>query len=106
MLALDKKNFEEEVLQYDGLVLVDYWSEACEPCKALMPDVVELAAKFEGKVKFTKLDVSKARRLAISQKVLGLPTITLYNNGEKVEELNKDTASKSNIAAMIEKALG
>ena len=106
MLALDKKTFEPEVLEYDGLVLVDYWSEACEPCKALMPDVVELAAKYEGKVKFTKLDVSKARRLAISQKVLGLPTITLYNKGEKVEELNKDTASKSNIEAMIEKALG
>ncbi len=70
-----------------------------------MPDVVELAAKYEGKVKFTKLDVSKARRLAISQKVLGLPTITLYKGGEKVEELNKDTASKSNIEAMIEKAL-
>lgn len=106
MLALDKNNFEEEVLQNDGLVLVDYWSEACEPCKALMPDVEVLAEKFDGKVKFTKLNVAKARRLAISQKVLGLPTITLYNNGEKVEELNKDTASKNNIQAMIEKALG
>jgi len=106
MLAIDKNNFEEEVLQYDGLVLVDYWSEACEPCKALMPDVEVLAGKFDGKVKFTKLNVAKARRLAISQKVLGLPTITLYNNGEKVEELNKDTASKNNIQAMIEKALG
>ena len=106
MFALDKNNFEEEVLQYDGLVLVDYWSEACEPCKALMPDVEVLAEKFDGKVKFTKLNVAKARRLAISQKVLGLPTITLYKNGEKVEELNKDTASKNNIQAMIEKALG
>lgn len=106
MLILDKNNFDEEVLQYQGLILVDYWSESCEPCKALMPDVEELAAKFEGQVKFAKLDASKARRLAISQKVLGLPTITLYNAGEKVEELNKDTASKSNIEAMIVKALG
>ena len=105
MLALDKNNFEAEVLQGEGLVLVDFWSEACEPCKALMPDVEILAAKYEGKVVFSKLNVAKARRLAISQKVLGLPTIILYKNGEKVDELNKDTASKSNIEAMIEKAL-
>jgi thioredoxin 1 len=104
MLAVDKTTFEAEVLQAEGLVLVDYWSEACEPCKALMPDVEALAAKYDGKVKFTKLNVAKARRLAISQKVLGLPTITLYKNGEKLEELNKDTANKNNIEAMIEKA--
>ena len=61
MLAVDKSTFEAEVLQYDGLVLVDYWSEACEPCKALMPDVVELAEKYDGKVKFTKLNVAKAK---------------------------------------------
>lgn len=105
MIALDKNNFEEEVLRGQGLVLVDYWSESCEPCKALMPDVEELAEKFEGQVKFAKLNVAKARRLAISQKVLGLPTITLYKDGEKVDELNKDTANRKNINEMIKKAL-
>lgn len=105
MLVLDKNTFEEEVLKAKGLVLVDYWSESCEPCKALMPDVEALASAYDGKVKFAKLNVTKARRLAISQKVLGLPTITLYKDGVKVEELNKDTANKKNIESMINNSL-
>jgi thioredoxin 1 len=103
MLAVDKKTFEEEVLKAEGFTLVDYWSDGCEPCKALMPDVEELEAKYEGKVKFCKLNTTKARRLAISQRVLGLPTIALYKDGEKVGEVTKDDASKANIEAMIEK---
>ncbi len=106
MLALDKDTFETEVLQAEGLVLVDYWSESCVPCKALMPDVEVLSQQFEGKVKFCKLDVTAARRLAISQKVLGLPTIAIYKGGEKVAEVTKDDATKAGILAMIEKAIG
>lgn len=58
MLALDKDTFEQ-VLQAEGLVLVDYWSESCVPCKR-MPDVEVLSQQFEGKVKFCKLDVTAA----------------------------------------------
>jgi thioredoxin 1 len=105
MIALDKDTFQTEVKDEKGYVLVDYWSEGCEPCKALMPDVQELAEKFEAQVKFTKLDTSKARRLAISEKVLGLPTIALYKNGQKIDEDTKDDATKSNIEAMIQKNL-
>lgn len=105
MLAVDKKTFEPEVLEESGLVLVDYWSEGCEPCKALMPYVEELEKEFEDKVKFCKLDAAKARRLAIKQKVLGLPTISLYKDGEKIEEVTKDDATIENIKAMIEKNL-
>ena len=43
MLELDKKTFEPEVLEAEGLVFVDFWSDGCEPCKALMPGVHELA---------------------------------------------------------------
>jgi len=105
MVELTKENFEEEVLKADGLVLVDYWSDGCEPCKALMPDVHALANDYVGKVKFSSLNTTTARRLAISQKVLGLPTITLYKNGEKVGEVTKEDANIPNIKSMIEKAL-
>lgn len=103
MIAVDKKTFEEEVLKAEGFILVDYWSDGCEPCKALLPDVEVLAEKYEGKVKFCKLNTTKARRLAISQRVLGLPTIVLYKDGEKLDEVTKDDANKANIEAMIEK---
>lgn len=105
MVAVDKDTFQSEVKDAKGFVLVDYWSESCEPCKALMPEVEALSSKYSGKVKFAKLDTAKARRLAISEQVLGLPTITLYKDGSKIAELTKDDASSANIEAMIEKAL-
>lgn len=105
MLAVDKNTFEDVVLKGEGLILVDFWSEGCEPCKALMPHVEDLEKEFEGKVQFTKLDTGKARRLAISQKVLGLPTIVLYKNGEKIDEVTKDDATKENIKGMLERNL-
>ena len=46
MLELDKTNFDNEIFDAEGYVFVDFWSEACEPCKALMPGVHELAEKY------------------------------------------------------------
>lgn len=106
MLLLDKDTFAKEVLEAEGYVLVDYFGDGCVPCQALMPDVEELSEKYQDKVKFVKLNTSGARRLAISQKVLGLPTITLYKNGEKIAELTKDDATKANISDMIDKNVG
>ncbi len=103
MLAVDKNTFEQEVLNAEGYVLVDFWSEGCEPCKALMPHIVELSEKYGDKIKFTKLDTGKARRLAISQKILGLPVIAVYKDGAKIEELVKDDATPANVEAMIQK---
>lgn len=103
MVIVDKDTFKSEVLEAEGYILVDYFGDGCVPCEALMPDVEELSKKYDGKVKFCKLNTTKARRMAISQRVLGLPTITLYKNGEKVEEVIKDDATKENIDAMIAK---
>ncbi|MDO4753896.1 MAG: thioredoxin domain-containing protein [Bacillota bacterium] len=102
MLELTKDNFEEEVLKSTGFVLVDFWGDGCEPCKALMPDVEALAAEYEGKVAFKKLNTSKARRVAISQKVLGLPTILLYKDGVKIAEVTGKETSKDTIKAMLD----
>lgn len=101
MIALDKDTFQQEVLEADGFVLVDYWSDGCEPCKALLPDIEALAEAYGDKVKFAKLNTTGARRLAISQKVLGLPTITLYKDGAKVAEVTKEEANKESIEKMI-----
>ncbi|GAA0180555.1 thioredoxin domain-containing protein [Clostridium sediminicola] len=106
MVILDKNTFNTEVLEAEGLVLVDYFGDGCVPCEALLPDVIALSEEYEGKMKFTKLNTSKARRLAISQKVLGLPTISLYRDGVKIDELTKTDATKANIDAMINKHLG
>ena len=105
MLALDKETFQKEVKEATGHVLVDYWSESCEPCKALMPDIEALAEQYGSRIKFAKLDTSKARRLAIAEQVLGLPTIALYKDGQKVAELTKENVTKSSVEALIEQNL-
>ncbi|MCL2366874.1 MAG: thioredoxin family protein [Oscillospiraceae bacterium] len=101
MLELSKENFETEVLQAQGKVFVDFYGDGCVPCQALMPFVHTCAEKYGDKLKFTALNTSKARRLAISQQVLGLPVMAIYENGIKIEELVKDDATEANIEAMI-----
>ncbi|MDD4779815.1 MAG: thioredoxin family protein [Tissierellia bacterium] len=103
MLVLDKTTFEPEVLQAEGYVLVDFYGDGCAPCEALMPHVVSLSEKYGDKLKFTKLNTTKARRVAIGQKILGLPVIAIYKDGEKVEELVKEDATPENVEAMIKK---
>jgi len=101
MIELNKDNFEAEVLQAAGTVFVDYSSDGCVPCAALMPFVHEMAEKYRDKIKFCSLNITAARRLAISQKVLGLPVMAIYRQGEKVEELVKDDCTEAAIEAMI-----
>jgi len=103
MIDLDKENFESEVLQAQGLVLVDFYSDGCVPCQALTPHIHGFEEKYSGKLKFTSLNITKARRLAIAQKVLGLPVVAIYSGAEKIDELVKDDATPDNIEAMIQK---
>lgn len=94
MLELNKDNFEQEVLNYsEKPVFVDFWGDKCEICKDLMPGVHELEHKYGDKIKFASLNISSARRLAIGQKVLGLPTMIIYKNGERAKVITPDKIS-------------
>lgn len=103
MLITDKETFEPEVLKAEGYVLVDFFGDGCAPCSALMPYVEALEKTYGEKMKFCKLNTSSARRLAIGQKIMGLPVIAIYKDGVKVEELVKDDATSENIETMIKK---
>ena len=103
MIELDKKTFEPEVLQAEETVLVDFYGDGCVPCAALMPHVHELAEKYEGKLKFCALNTSKARRVAIGQQVLGLPTVAIFKDGAKIEEVVKDDATPESVEEMIKR---
>ena len=104
MDVFDKDNFDAQVLNSSDLVLVDFWSPKCEPCQELLPEIEALAEKYGDKMKFGKVDVSQNRRLAIGQKVLGLPAVVFYKNGEKVAELLKDVTI-GDIEAQIDNLL-
>ncbi|MEG0806218.1 MAG: thioredoxin domain-containing protein [Lachnospiraceae bacterium] len=103
MLELTKENFEAEVLKGEGTILVDFFGDGCVPCAALMPHVHEFAEKYGDKIKFASLNTTKARRLAIGQKIMGLPVVAIYKDGEKIEEVVKDDATPENVEAMIKK---
>lgn len=103
MLELDKKTFEPEVKGAEGYVVVDFYGDGCVPCAALMPHVHALADEYGDKLKFCALNTTKARRVAIGEKVMGLPVIAVYKDGEKIDELVKDDATPEAVKAMVEK---
>ena len=88
MVDLTKDNFEEEVLKAEGTVLVDFYGDGCVPCAALMPHIHAMEGDYGDKIKFTSLNTTKARRLAIGQKILGLPVIAIYKGGEKTDAVH------------------
>ncbi|MGB7606461.1 MAG: thioredoxin domain-containing protein [Lutisporaceae bacterium] len=102
MLELTKDNFDAEVLESKDTILVDFWGTKCEPCNALMEDVHRLAEQYGDKIKICKLNTTENRRLAISQKVLGLPTFIVYKNGEKIKEISgAENCTPDSIEALI-----
>ena len=103
MLDLTKENFAEEVLQAEGKVFVDFYGDGCVPCAALMPHVHELSDKYDGQLKFCALNTTKARRLAISQKILGLPVMAIYENGAMIDSVVKEEATADSILEMIKR---
>lgn len=104
MEILTKDNFEETVAT--GTCLVDFYGETCEPCKALMPHVEALEEKYGSSLPFFKIDTGGARRLAIKLRVMGLPTVAIFKDGEKVDELSgAEACTPEAIEAMVTKYL-
>jgi len=105
MLEVTKENFDQEVLEADQVVMVDWWGPKCEHCLELMPDIEKLAEKYKEQMKFCSVNVSGNRRLAISHKVLGLPAILFFRNGEKIDELSGQDITIEDIEAKIQQYL-
>ena len=107
MIDLTLDNWEEEVVNAESLVLVDWWGQTWEYCIAIMPMVQELADQYEGKVAFKKFDASQkgVRRFCIQNRIMGLPVINLWKNGEKIDEIVKEDCTKEGIIALIERNL-
>lgn len=101
ILAVGKENYQEEVVNSDLPVVVDFWGPQCAPCLALMPEVEELAQEYADKIKFCKLNAAENRRLCIELKVMALPTFLFYKGGEVVDKLTGDTVSKESILARL-----
>jgi thioredoxin 1 len=75
-------DFEAEVLQASGAVVVDFWAEWCGPCRMIAPALEEISGTLNGKVKIVKLNVDENPHTASKYGVMSIPTLMLFKNGE------------------------
>ena len=103
-LEFTDTNFQEEVLNADQPVLVDFWAEWCGPCKMLGPVIDELAVEFEGKAKVGKVDIDSNRDAAVTYGIQSIPTILIMKDGEIANKF-VGIASKDDLVEAINAAM-
>ena len=103
-MTLTQDNFDNEVLESDIPVLVDFWAEWCGPCKMLAPTIEEIGTEYAGKVKVMKLNVDSAPDVASRYGISGIPALYLFNMGKVVENM-VGVQPKEKIEEMLKKHL-
>ena len=87
VVELTNENFEQEVLNHTGTVLVDFWAPWCGPCRMVGPVVEEIAKEYEGKAKVAKLNTDEAGEIASRFGIRSIPTIMFFKDGQQVDQL-------------------
>jgi len=83
-MIVTKENFNQEVLNSKGKVLVDFYADWCGPCKMISPILEELAKELAGKVKIFKVNVDKDEALSDSYNVWTIPALVVFNDGKEI----------------------
>lgn len=104
VFAASDENFEKEVLQHPGPVLVDFWAEWCGPCKALGPVLDGLATEYKEKIKVVKVNVDESPNAPQQYKVRGIPTMIFFKDGQLVDQLVGNQPRES-IKGVIDKVV-
>ena len=84
MLLLNEQNFESEVLNYDGTVLIDLYADWCGPCKRMAPLIESLSEENLPNVKICKVNIDESPDIAVKYNVMSIPTFLIIKNGEVV----------------------
>lgn len=87
VLEVTTATWEKEVLNSSGIVMIDFWAVWCGPCRIIAPAVEELSREYTGKVKIMKLNTDENPEIASKYKILGIPTLMFFKDGQKVDQV-------------------
>jgi thioredoxin len=103
-IKLDESNFDREVTQTEGAVIVDFWAEWCGPCKMIGPLLDEIAREKVGVVKVAKVNVDESQSLSFKYNIRAIPALLFFKNGQLRDQITGVT-SKKDLLSRLE-ALG
>src|SRR5437868_2285182 len=98
-------NWDQEVMQSDKPVLVDFWAPWCGPCRALAPTIDKIATQFAGKLKVGKLNTDDYPDLAVKYNISGIPQVLLFKGGDPPKEKLVGLQSEAALVKVINRVL-
>jgi len=86
-MDINEESFDREVLQNEGVVLVDFWAPWCGPCKMMGPILEDMAKEFEGKISVRKVNVDDNPNISAEYEILSIPALKFFKQGKIVDEM-------------------
>ncbi|NLX02278.1 MAG: thioredoxin [Syntrophomonadaceae bacterium] len=105
VIDLNANNWEQEVIQSELPVLVDFWAPWCGPCKMVGPLVETLAAENAGKINVGKLNVDENKSIAVQYGIRGIPTLAFFKGGSEVKRI-VGAQGKEQLQKAIDEVIG